>query len=399
MPSSLTWLDHDPAERERTQRILALFREKDSRDELGLGAIRDGLADLLFPGTSTIQTRLRYMLFVAWMYQRFEQDRVPSREVAARGRNFELTLIRPLLDSDERGAGVFGRMAGGRLQRLPSSVYWAGLGSWGVRRMPFSIEEYHRSLDSLYQRRRTTRRADDGELLHGPLTTTWHPKLPAPPDDFPMRADFDLRFEEADFLRHCIVTAVPQSLLAWLAQHGHPADVAFPWQHPNLGDFTADHQALLDHARLVSEVMHGAARLYNLLLAQKKQKPELYEIHERELHTWVATPIEGVHTWDLADLWRRLRGAGHDVAPATQLFVERWVGLVRDGLQQPGVMAKASELVHQREMRLKSSRSRFLNARALDQWGGYAGLDRLGFRWNTASAFLADLHAGLAATE
>ena len=61
--STLGWLDHDPHERERTTRILALFKERNAVDELGLGGIRDSFADQLFPGTSTIQTRLRYMLF------------------------------------------------------------------------------------------------------------------------------------------------------------------------------------------------------------------------------------------------------------------------------------------------------------------------------------------------
>ncbi len=55
------------------QRILALFQVRETRDELGLGAVRDSFADQMFPGTSTIQTRLRYMLFVPWMYRRFEE--------------------------------------------------------------------------------------------------------------------------------------------------------------------------------------------------------------------------------------------------------------------------------------------------------------------------------------
>lgn len=58
--SSLAWIDFDEAERQRAQRIMALFQERESRDELGLGAIRDSISDHLFPGTSTIQTRLRY---------------------------------------------------------------------------------------------------------------------------------------------------------------------------------------------------------------------------------------------------------------------------------------------------------------------------------------------------
>jgi len=35
-------------------RILVLFRERETRDELGVGVIRDLVADELFPGTRTI---------------------------------------------------------------------------------------------------------------------------------------------------------------------------------------------------------------------------------------------------------------------------------------------------------------------------------------------------------
>ena len=69
MNSTLSWIDYDSKSRERTLEILSLFQEKESRDELGIGSIRDSLSDLLFPGTSTIQTRLRYMLIVPWLLQ------------------------------------------------------------------------------------------------------------------------------------------------------------------------------------------------------------------------------------------------------------------------------------------------------------------------------------------
>ena len=85
MESTLAWLDFNAAERERTQRVLALFEERDTRDELGLGGIRDSFSDHLFPGTSTIQTRLRYMFFVPWIYLRLERQRVPSREADRAG--------------------------------------------------------------------------------------------------------------------------------------------------------------------------------------------------------------------------------------------------------------------------------------------------------------------------
>lgn len=81
--STLAWIDFDEAERQRAQRIMALFQERDSRDELGLGAIRDSISDHLFPGTSTIQTRLRYMLFVPWIFRSLKFDkRVPEGAAA-----------------------------------------------------------------------------------------------------------------------------------------------------------------------------------------------------------------------------------------------------------------------------------------------------------------------------
>jgi hypothetical protein len=36
--ASLAWIDFDEAERQRPQCIMALFQERESRDELGLGA-------------------------------------------------------------------------------------------------------------------------------------------------------------------------------------------------------------------------------------------------------------------------------------------------------------------------------------------------------------------------
>jgi hypothetical protein len=57
--SCLAWIDFDEAERHRAQRIMALYQEREGRDELGLGAIRECISDHLIPGASTIQTGRR----------------------------------------------------------------------------------------------------------------------------------------------------------------------------------------------------------------------------------------------------------------------------------------------------------------------------------------------------
>ena len=84
MPSTFTWLDYSEQERRKMLDVIELFGERTTRDELGLGGVRDAFADLLFPGTSTIQTRAKYFLFVPWVYQLLEEKRVSSSAVAGR---------------------------------------------------------------------------------------------------------------------------------------------------------------------------------------------------------------------------------------------------------------------------------------------------------------------------
>ena len=93
MPSSFAWLDYSEDERQRMLDAVDLFKEKGTRDEMGIGSVRDAFADLFFPGTSTIQTRARYFLFVPWVYLQLEQRRVPSSEIAWRARDMEIGLI------------------------------------------------------------------------------------------------------------------------------------------------------------------------------------------------------------------------------------------------------------------------------------------------------------------
>lgn len=398
--STLAWLAHDPAERDRMHRILAQFKERDTRDELGLGALRDGLADLLFPGTSTIQTRLRYMLFVPWMYRDFEARGVPSRQIGGEARAFEVRLTTELLGQDPEAEGVFGRRAGGTLARLPSSVYWAGLGTWGIRRAPMYQDQYHQALDGIYVRRRVLRKLEDGDSIADTHSVTWHPKLPKTPANFPQGITFDLSRDEALFVRDCLASrpATQSSLLAWLAQHGQPADAEFVWEHPQWAEFSDQHRAILEHGRKLSQLMFGASILYNRMLAEISDNPNLQDRAERYRAlwaSWLAEDIPGLGDWNLGDLWQMVMAAGHRPTPATLQFVTTWLELRLAGLASPTLGATARQLIDARERRLKGPRSRLHNRQMLLNWGGDSGLYRLGFRWVSARRLLADLYAGL----
>lgn len=69
MAPTFAWLDHSESDRRKALDVVDLFRVQDTRDELGIGTVRDALADALFPGISTIQTRDRYLLFISRNYE------------------------------------------------------------------------------------------------------------------------------------------------------------------------------------------------------------------------------------------------------------------------------------------------------------------------------------------
>lgn len=132
LKSSLSWIDNNKEAREKVLGLLSQFNEKDSRDELGIGSIRDRISDLLFSGTSTIQTRLRYFFFVPWLYQEVGKPHLNDSEPQKTIDELERNLINTLMQSDDLD-GVFGKTSGVALKRLPSSVYWSGLEKWGIK--------------------------------------------------------------------------------------------------------------------------------------------------------------------------------------------------------------------------------------------------------------------------
>ncbi|MFC3053798.1 DUF6361 family protein [Kordiimonas pumila] len=403
MPSQLAWIDHDSTARERTLRILSRFQEKESRDELGLGSIRDSFADQLFPGTSTIQTRLRYMLFVPWIYRTLEDERVPAENFAAQADFRERELVEALMESDDL-AGVFGKTAGKSLKRLPSSVYWAGLGKWKIRRTQFSQDVYHRRIDEDYRHWGTLEsleqdarvRGDDFGQEQRDITKNWHPQLPKPPVKFPAKIGFNLTREEAEFIQECIQAACPGSLLSFLVLHCKPADTLAPWEHPDYASFSTQHQELLTHARLFSEVMHGASLLYNIQLAKLKNHEALVDEHQTSFNNWIESfSLDELRKWSIERLWELTSNDGHNVTGETKFFIEAWIKHTRKSPEDLLANTDALNLIKRREMKLKGVRSRFRNQQALEQWGGYSGVGTLVYRWPTVQVLLNDLYNGL----
>jgi len=412
MPSTFAWLDHSESDRRKALDIVDLFREQDTRDELGLGTVRDALADSLFPGISTIQARAKYFLFVPWIYQALETGKTKSSDVARLARRREVELIFQLLESDDTD-GVIGKEAKSGLQRLPSSVYWAGLSVFGIRRFQGSLDQYHRSLDGFYRgRRQIHASAEDGIVELFKPHTNWHEGLPLVSDAFPEGASLELEYEEAEYLRQQIMTNVPGTLIAFLVDQGEWSDaVSFPWHHPQIGECSRRVQGQLHHAELFSLLMHGAALLYNLMLAEKRaldrsdgsSKSEgLVLRYRKALGEWyqnIEDQYSRLKHWveSRAEFWDAIHLVNQRIPVPTVHFINTWMDLaIRvDGVDALIDSRSARDLIHHRERRLKRTLARLDNPRALETWSGAAGTQQLSYRWQQAQIILQDILRGL----
>ena len=393
MHSSFGWLDTDDEQRRRMLEVVDLFKEHGTIDELGVGSIRDTVSNALFPGTSTLHTRLRYVLFLPWLMEQASHKKT-TQEMADDFRRLEFRLIDSLLQGGEL-EGVIGNRAKASLKRLPSVVYWTALREWGIVDAASPSALFRRQLD---RRRLAERTAQSDDFEADAVRVGWgvDAGMVSAPEALTTAAAFALTAAEEEYLSSRIATSARGTLLAWLVANP-PADVDAAgqvWEIANLDAVPQDLAALVEHARRFSLVMHGASLTYNVALARKGERDDAVEAHSAALAAWQTDDggSQAAATWDRADWWETVARLNPRLRGSTRAFVDAWNDLASSG----GDLATSDDavrLVSHRERQLKGSRARFVNQGALDRWSGESGLGRLDFRWPIARSHLLDLYA------
>jgi hypothetical protein len=406
MASAIAWLDFSEEEQRRAREIVQLFSQNESRDELGIGTVRDSLSDAMFPGMSVIQTRARYFLFVPWLFREGERRGYRGPALIRWVDNQERKLIEALRRGGEGGVGdgLIGRVAGVRLKILPSTIYWNGLHRFGILRRSGSIEQLAGSVGHAPTiEEAVTEMVDRGAGI-------WDPNLPAPPVGFFQLDEASLTLEpaEAEWLAERIEASCAGTLLSWLVAGRRISNAAslVPWDEPAVLDAPPEISRVLDHAELFSRVMHGAALLYNLLLAERCREIGLDELAKKreslrvELSTW-AIEMDALGprlgNWALEDFWGLVRSINPRVPLRTRLFIDEWIAVASS--DQRGELADdtgARRTIRTREQTQKRGQSRLVNDRLLRQWGGEAGLAPLAYRWPIVRRVLGDIKEGRA---
>jgi hypothetical protein len=396
MASLIAWLDASSEEQQQMREIIRLFTDRESVDELGLGQIRDALSDGLFPGTSTLHTRARYLLFIPWLFQQASQARDPKM-AADRA---ERKLINSLRGTDDF-AGLLGMNVGAGLRTLPSTIYWSALRRHGILTDPnLTIEtalEYDgRSLG-----------IDELDDSVSARSQAWSTTMPKRPEGFPesIPDGFRMRREEAEWLRDRILYSSPDTLLAHLTIDQPLEESTAPWESAAALRATGEAATLLAHARAFSAIMHGAQLLYNLMLAEQYEECGFDRVDTEKLaysdrmEEW-AEKLGGhidVEAWDLESLLVRVETIrGMPVHPNSKGFVSSWLKLIRES--DPATIVDsnyARTLIKNRESNNKGKQARLNNPRRLQNWGGLSGADALTFRWRNVRTLLGDIHDGL----
>lgn len=415
MPSTFAWIDIDEKSRRKMLEIVSTFRDQDTVDELGLGIIRDAFADYFFPGTSTVQTRARYFLFVPWIYRQLEKKEVTSSEIARLARAAEIRLIRALkrkADESDGMEGIIGRRSVESLKRLPSNIYWAGLREWKILRFQGNQEQYHRSLnEKFYEVFKSSRLAHDGEsekeISLGRSEPTWDKFIPKMPSGFPEDVAFDLTMEEAHYLREKILNAAKTSLLATFVMADEPInfeqDNNYLWNGSILAKVSVSLGKEIETARNFAFVMHGATLLYNCILLKQNGLEDGYGYIE-DIASWtklINDNRENLNDWrkNLKGFWmsEALRANIRSDISRLKAFVEEWSNLIfeKNGIENLADNKEAFALIRRREIQVKGhKKARIGNEKAGKRWEPRR-VGIMDYRWGRVNIIVNDIIEGL----
>lgn len=230
----LGWIDFSKTERNKILSVLDLLSESGTLDELGIAPIRDGFANLFFPGTSTIQTRAKYFFLVPYALKDLElsNETNPNRFLRALNET-EKMCGETLLEINPNENGIIGKrsLQGSKwVKRTPADIYWAGLRKYGIftggnislseyARASCAIKNQKSNLTKLGNRNDSAEENETDDKNAGNIFKMQFWKMPLYQRSWRDKIQMSLTKEEGEFLREQIISTCSDSMLSYILEN------------------------------------------------------------------------------------------------------------------------------------------------------------------------------------
>lgn len=227
----LGWIDFSKSERNKILSVLDLLQQPGTLDELGIAPVRNGFANIFFPGTSTIQTRAKYFMIVPYALKDLERSKETNPNVLRRTLDaIERECGERLLSQNRNETGIIGGrslLRGQWVKRAPVEVYWNGFRQYRIfTGGNLTLTEYLRTSCALKNRKATLKKlgnrndnaeeneCDDKDAGSNGSFQFWN----LPPYSAHWKTDLEMKLNtvEADFLKKQIISTFPDTMLGFI---------------------------------------------------------------------------------------------------------------------------------------------------------------------------------------
>ena len=433
MNSWLGWTTITRAELASAQQASQLA-DHGVRDEIGVSAVHFLYAERFFPGTSVQLTRLRYIFFVAALYESLRWKSVPINmdetvAQAERRTAFQLRAWHESKKIELEGSGIIGRTVIDLHAPvvLPSMSYWTPLTRWGIlapsdagSQVP-SRAAVHADWDCYRRRPGHCGEVDTrAALFTAELESHWKDGLS---DDLKAVGDgkrplpFGLTSWERTFLKrqlsslHAAAHGSPP-LIACLAARSDDSELVAvscaeaPWSARVIESLSPNHpdHNTLRRARHAAHLVQIGCAIYDLLVARLirdrdgasrgERWASQAEDHLQALCEPSSTAFRLASSLDLEALRRDATEAFTPLDNGLVLLLHKTQEWLNAGSRDPMLLA---ELMRTREIAKKTkSRARLVSdARERRKDWKFSPAKPLDYRWSVVTRLLSDL-AGIA---
>lgn len=400
--AGLGWIDFSNEHRDRVFSVVDLLKADSTVDELGIGTVRDAIADWLFPGVSTIQTRPKYFILIPQLLRSYLQESTKKQKLKK--------LVHYLSDEEDnlmnalankyrgkKGKGVIGinvSRKNGELKRKPSSIYWNGLKVHGIIESPFSLSEYLQKNDlSEIESEGHQEELDDSSIL---WVDNFGIKIPKLPEINLEEVKMDLTEKEAKYLKDQFLTTDGTTkhegnLLSQILKSEDRINIILKAENFQVlasellkdKSLNGETKKILRIALDFDFLMHGAHIRYNIQLHQRAGVKDFrgnWEYWLKELND----KRNELNEFDFDYIFKNIATR---TKARSQIFMKTWKDEV---LKESIGIEKLDQLVRNQEIRIKGSRAKLTSSSG--EYTKWIGIEGLQYRFNQAKNIIKDIN-------